>query len=78
MIVAGTNHVKIFPIDTSVTPATFGSERKIMTVSGKLESNVMIMPGHPVATFYMVRKYVSKLTTHTSGADTCNLFLQNR
>ena len=40
-VVAAKNQVKMFPIDNSVTTATYGNERDIMSVNGKLESKTI-------------------------------------
>ena len=40
-VVSAKFQVKMFPIDTSVTPATYGNERVIMSVNGKLESKII-------------------------------------
>ena len=41
-VVAAIDHVKMFPIDTSVTPATYGNETEIMSNDRKLESKIIM------------------------------------
>ena len=63
-VVAAKSQVKMFPIDTSVTPATYGNETEIMSVDRKLESKIITrwLCQWPKFTWF---DFLFKSTTHT-------------